>query len=257
MSQTGQSGQSTTVAQATASVASAQLDLTNAEVKLAGATLTAPISGTVSTVPFSAGNSATTSESIGIVGGAGVQLSLSIDQSTITSVKVGQAVQVTSAAGTTSHGTVSAIGILPESSDTSSTASYQVTVHVTSPAQGLKPGTTAGAVITVAAARNATLVPISAVTLINNRNGIVNVVGQNHEVTSTPVSLGATGATQVQVTRGVTAGTTLVIADTTSPLPTSDTGSLRRLGGGSMGRGSLGGSGPLRGSRTSGSTRQR
>lgn len=250
-------GQSTTVAQASATVASAQLDLTNAEVELDNATLTAPISGTISAVPFSTGDQATTSESIGIVGDSGVTLSLSIGEDSIRSVKVGQSVAVSSAAGTTSRGTVSAIGILAESSTGSSTASYPVTVAVQDPGEGLLPGTTASAVITVAAATGATVVPVSAVTLVDDSTGIVRVVGSDHKATSTRVGLGAIGATQVQVTRGISAGTTVAIADTTSALPTSGSSSLRGFGSGSMGGGALGTTGTFGGGTAGGSMGRR
>lgn len=239
-SQGGQGGESKTVAQAAAAVAQAKLDLTTAQVALTNAAMTAPISGTISAVPFAVGDEASTSDTVDIVGGTGVTLALSIGEDDIRSVKTGQSVAVSSAAGSTSEGTVSAIGILA-SSGTTSEVSYPVTVEVLDAGSGLVSGTTASALVTIASAKRATLVPVSAVTLVGDSTGIVKVVGSDHAVTATRVGLGAIGSTQVQITKGISSGATVALADSTSDLPTSGSTSTGGMG---MGGGQGGGNAP-------------
>lgn len=241
-SQGGQGGESKTVAQAAAAVAQAKLDLATARVALTNATMTAPISGTISAVPFAVGDEASTSDTVDIVGGTGVTLSLPVGEDDIRSVKTGQSVAVSSAAGSTSEGTVSAIGILA-SSGTTSEVSYPVTVEVLDAGAGLVSGTTASALVTIASAAKATLVPVSAVTLVDDSTGIVKVVGSDHTVTSTRVSLGAIGSTRVQITKGISSGATVALADSASDLPTSGSTSLGGMGGGQGGAGQGGGQG--------------
>ncbi len=239
-SQGGQGGESKTVAQAAAAVAQAKLDLATARVALTNATMTAPISGTISAVPFAVGDEASTSDTVDIVGGTGVTLSLPVGEDDIRSVKVGQSVEVSSVAGSRSEGTVSAIGILA-SSGTTSEVTYPVTVEVLDAGSGLVSGTTASALVTIASAKRATLVPVSAVTLVDDSTGIVKAVGSDHAVTATRVSLGAIGSTQVQITKGISSGATVALADSTSDLPTSGSTSTGGMG---MGGGQGGGNAP-------------
>ncbi len=239
-SQGGQGGESKTVAQAAAAVAQAKLDLATARVALTNATMTAPISGTISAVPFAVGDEASTSDTVDIVGGTGVTLSLPVGEDDIRSVKVGQSVEVSSVAGSRSEGTVSAIGVLA-SSGTTSEVTYPVTVEVLDAGSGLVSGTTASALVTIASAKRATLVPVSAVTLVGDSTGIVKVVGSDHAVTATRVSLGAIGSTQVQITKGISSGAPVALADSTSDLPTSGSTSTGGMG---MGGGQGGGNAP-------------
>lgn len=235
-----QGGESKTVAQAAAAVAQAKLDLATARVALTNATMTAPISGTISAVPFAVGDEASTSDTVDIVGGTGVTLSLPVGEDDIRSVKVGQSVEVSSVAGSRSEGTVSAIGVLA-SSGTTSEVTYPVTVEVLDAGSGLVSGTTASALVTIASAKRATLVPVSAVTLVDDSTGIVKVVGSDHAVTATRVSLGAIGSTRVQITKGISSGATVALADSTSDLPTSGSTSTGGMG---MGGGQGGGNAP-------------
>lgn len=225
-----------TIAQAQAAIAAAQLDLTSAQLARDQSTLVAPVSGTLATMPWAVGDTATASETVTVIATGSVQVTVSIPEATIRNVKVGQSAQVTSATGTVSEGTVSAIGLLPSS--TSSTVTYPVAVAA--PLPGLVAGTTATAVITTAAATDAVIVPLSAVTLTGVRSGTVSVLGADGKANTTQVAIGVVGATQVQVTQGLGAGTQVVLADTTQPIPT-DTNIRFRTGGSSLTGGSAGG----------------
>jgi RND family efflux transporter MFP subunit len=218
------------VATATADVAKARIVLSDAEVNLKNATLVAPISGTVAAMPFTAGHAMTTSQSVSIIGSGSVQVSIDVAETAITSVKVGQSASVSASTGSASAGKVTAIGILPSDSSTSSTASYPVTVTVPKPSAALAPGVTGAVSVTVASARNAVVLPVSAVTKLTDTTGTVTLLGQDNQTTPTRVSLGAIGTGTVQITSGVGVGQRVVIADNTAALPSSSTSTNRRPG---------------------------
>ena len=248
----GGSGQSTSVAESTADVAKAKLALTQAEVDLDHATLTAPISGTVASVPFTKGESMSASDAIEIVGNGAVQLTVDISESSIRSIELGQHATVSPSPGTSYPAEVTYIDLLP-SSDSSSSVTYPVTLTVSSAtvkkhAKALSDGVSASASITVASATDAVLVPVSAVTPTGDGTGTVTVVGDTGG-TATDVELGVMDATRVQITKGLDAGATISLANRTAALPTSST-STRRSGGSSL----TGGTGGFTGSGTRGFT---
>ena len=258
--QGGQSGQTTSVASATASVAKAKLALTQAELDLDHATLLAPIDGTVATQPFTKGGSMSTSDAIEIVGRGAVQLTIDVSEDAIHSVKVGQRASVSPSPGTVYPAKVTAISLLPADS-TSSSATYPVTLTIDAATvkkhrTALASGVSATATITVASAHNAVLVPVSAVRPTGEGTGTVTVVSGSN-ATVQQVQLGVMDSTHVQLTGGVTAGTTVSLADTTAALPTTSTTTTRRggsslTGGGGFGGGGFGGGGTGSGTRRGG-----
>ena len=235
------------MATATADVARARLALTTAEVNLDHATLTAPISGTVATVPFTKGDVMTTSEAIEIVGTGAVLLTVDISESSIRQIAIGQAAAVSPSPGASFPATVTAIGILPSDS-TSSSASYPVTVSVKAATvkkntKALAEGVAATAKITTASAADAVLVPVSAVTPTGDGTGTVTVVTAAG-ASSRRVELGVMNSTRVQVTSGLESGASVSLADRTAELPTTGSTSTRRSNGSSLTGGSGGFSGP-------------
>ncbi len=234
------SGGTTSVAVAEADLAEAELALTDARLARANATLTAPISGTVAEVPFVKGEAMTTSDAITIVGPGAVQVTIDVNEGSILDVEVGQAADVAASSGSTSEGIVTAIGMLPSSTGTSS-VTYPVTVTVDAPGSGLAQGTTGSVSVTVASAEQAVLVPISALTRTGDDSGTVSLLGSDLSVTTTRVTIGAVGATHVQITDGLSAGDTVVLADRTADLPSSNLTNRMRSGGSSL----TGGSGGL------------
>jgi len=227
----------TSVAVAEADLAEAELALTNAELARANTTLTAPISGRVAESPFVEGEQMTTSDAITIVGPGSVQLTIEVPEASVRDVAVGQTATVAATSGTTSAGMVTAIGILPSGTD--SGVSYPVTITVSDPDPGLAPGTTGAVTITVASADKAVLVPVSALTRTGDAVGTVSVLGSGGTLTTVRVSLGAVGATHVQVTDGLSAGDLVVLADRTADLPSGSLSSRLR-GGSSLTGGSSG-----------------
>lgn len=254
--QGSQGGQTTSVASATAGVAKAKLALTQAELDLDHATLLAPIDGTVATQPFTKGETMTTSDAIEIAGAGAVQLTIDVSEDTIHSVKVGQRASVSPAPGTSYPATVTAISLLPTDS-TSSPATYPVTLTIDAATvkkhrAALASGVSATATITVASASDAVLVPVSAVQRTGDGTGSVTVVSGSGATTQR-VQLGEMDGTHVQITDGVTAGTTVSLADTTEALPTTSSTNRRRTGssltggGGGFSGGGIPGSGTRRG----------
>lgn len=230
-----------TVDQANAAVAQAQLNLTSAQAALKNATLTAPIDGTVASEPFVVGSTMSSSDAISILSPGADRLVLSVADTQIASVQVGQAVQVTSSAGATSAGKVVAIGMLPTASGNSPT--YPVTVHIDTPDPSLAPGTTAWAQVTVASATSAVLVPVSAVTRTSTSAGTVTVFDASGAAQVARVGLGAIGDTQVQITQGLAAGDKVVLADRTQALPSGNFGQRRPNNVGALPGGGQGGFG--------------
>lgn len=229
----GQGGSSQTVAQAEAAMAGAQLDLTNARLALDGATLVAPASGVLTALPWTVGGTASTSDVATVSSPGGRQLTIDVAEAAIGTVKVGQDAVVTSATGTQSQATVGRIGVLP-SSTSGSAVTYPVTLVVRQPGDGLAEGTTASVLLTVASAQDAVLVPVSAVTLTSTTEGTVTTLGADGQVSATRVGIGVSGATQVEITDGLAAGTTVVLADISAAIPTSTSGFGANRGGSSL-----------------------
>ena len=216
-----------TVAQAEAAVASAQLQLTNAQLARDRATLVAPATGVLAELPWKVGATASPTDVVSVITTDTRQVAVDIAETTIRTVEVGQPVQVTSANGTSAPGTVTAIGLEP----TPGSTSYPVTISIDAQGATFVPGTTASVVITTASAADTVVVPVSAVTLLDGSNGTVSKVGADHRATTQRVSVGVVGATTVQITDGVEAGDRIVLSDTQEAIPSSTT--AQRINGGS------------------------
>ncbi len=202
-------------------VTTAQSALATAEQNLAHATLTAPISGTVAALSYTAG-SPSSSGSITIVGAGAVDVTVDVPLASLPSVKVGQAASVTSAGSSTPMpGTVHSISLLPASS-TSTSVSYPAVVRVPEPTTALASGSGASATITLATVKDVLTVPNSAITTLVAGTGVVRTVA-NGQVTRTLVRTGAVGSTTTQVLSGLKAGQRVVIANLSEALPTNTT----------------------------------
>ena len=218
------------MATSTADVAKAKLALAQAKVNLENATLVAPISGTVASMPFVTGHAMTISDAISIVGSGSVRLTIDVAETSIGQVKTGQAAAVSVSAGPSSAGKVTTIGILPSASSTSSTVTYPVTVTVPKPGAPLAAGVTASASVTVASAEDVVVLPVSAVTRTSETSGTVTTLDADYQATSIRVELGAAGRSTVQISSGLAAGQRVALADRTAALPASNTTATRRAG---------------------------
>jgi HlyD family secretion protein len=215
----------------TAAVSAAEVALAEAQKDLAAVSLVAPITGTVATVPWTAGSRAAVGDSLVILGTGPVDVTVDVPSASIRSVKAGLPVTVRADGGTrTLDGVVSRVGLLPTSSSSSagaSTTTYPVVIGLAAGA-GLVDGSSAAVSIVLKTVHHVLTVPNSAL-----RGATVEVLSAG-KASTVRVQTGAVGALVTQVTSGLSLGQTVVLADLGEALPTSSTtnnGGANRFGG--------------------------
>jgi multidrug efflux pump subunit AcrA (membrane-fusion protein) len=232
-----------------ATIDSDQAALVRAQQSLVEAQLTSPMAGTVAAVTLQAGQTVTagsTSSMVQIINPGRYQSTASLTSSQVAAVKVGDTAHVT-VDGTSGSlaGVVTRVGPVLVSG---STYSYPVVVALDSGASGIAAGSAGQIQIDLAQADNALVVPTSAVHTTGVGRFFVTVLQAGKPVTR-PVTLGVVGATYTQILSGVTRGMTVVLANLSSPVPSSssnlNSGRFGGLGGagGFGGRAGLGGGG--------------
>lgn len=204
-----------------------------------------------STSTSSTSSSASGSGFITLVDVHRFKMDVSLSESDIASVKVGQAATVTvnAASGDEFAARVSSIGVLPSSSGSSSAVSYPLTLTLEQSSRTLKAGMSATADVVTAETSGITI-PTQALT-----GSTVTVVTSNGKQTTKTVQVGLTGDSSVLISSGVNAGEKVVIrapaitpSTTTSGATTPGAGGFGgRFGGGGFGGGGVGG-GPRFGS---------
>ena len=218
-----------------AAIDSASAVLVQDQQSLAEAQLTSPIAGTVVAIAVAAGQSVSAGSStstVTVINSGGYQTTSSLTPAQVNQVAVGDAVQV-SVYGTsgTISGTVSRVGpvTVGSSSDT-----YPVVVALDPAASTMSAGSSAAVNIGVATATNVLVVPTSAVHTSSPGRSYV-IVLQSGKDKQTAVSVGVAGATYTQITSGLTAGQTVILADPSQALPSSNTSSTGPAFGGAGG----------------------
>jgi multidrug efflux pump subunit AcrA (membrane-fusion protein) len=284
-SASGSATSTMTVAAAQANVDSAQLSVTSAEKALAATTLRAPMAGTVTAVNGSVGttvsggasSSSASSSSSSDSGGASVtgglggadssssssgsssgssfitlaqisryKMEVSLSESDIGSVKVGQPATVTvnAASGEQFAARVTDIGVLSSSSSSgsSSAVSYPVTLSLDQTAKGLKAGMSATADV-VTSQVTGIAVPSQALS-----GSTVTVDAADGTETPQAVQTGLVGDSTTQVVSGLKVGDKVVVRSTAAALGAAAGGSDQinnairsRLGAGGLGGAALGG----------------
>jgi len=257
----------TTVTQDQQAVTEDQQTVTTDESALAGTTLTASISGTVTAVSgtvgetVSGGSSSSTAASNSSAASAASSSSSSssgfvtIDnlkdlevvagfaEADATKIAVGQPATVTLAAlpSTELVGVVAAIS--PTSVVSSNVVTYDETIALKDPPATVLDGMTADVSVVVETATNTLEVPSAAVTT-TGVSSTVTVLKNAKDVT-TPVTVGLVGNSTTQILSGVTAGEKLVepTATVSSSGTTGTTTPTRTFGGGGGGFGGAGGFG--------------
>lgn len=230
-----------------------QAAVTQAEADLAGATLKAPIAGTVGRIDLSLGQVSTGSTGIVIVGSGAADVTVNVTLADMGLVHSGLAADVTPAGDVAAvPGTVDSVTLLPASS-TASTPAYPATVVVPSPTRSMASGSVVSVAITVAQAPDAVRVPVSALAGVQSGTAVVQVLsGTGTGTKSQAVTVGAVGGGFAQVLSGLQPGDRVVLADASAALPSNQTAGLRGLGGGGFagrggGAGGAGGAGAGRG----------
>lgn len=226
-----------------AALTSSEAALTKANDELAAATLTAPVSGVVGSLSLAVGSSTAANTGIVIVTPSAAQLTIQVPQANLASVAVGQAATVTPAGGGSLSGSVSSIGLLPTSSSTGSSATtYAVVVDVPQATEALATGAKASLTIETSRVDNVLTVPVSAVTSVATGTGSVGVL-RDGSVSQTTVRTGSVGQGKVAILSGLSAGQTVVLADTSQALPSNSSGLGARVGAGAGAGGLTGGAG--------------
>jgi multidrug efflux pump subunit AcrA (membrane-fusion protein) len=232
-----------TIASDEAAIDMAQADLINAQQSLSDAELTSPISGTIASVGITVGSTVSadsSSDATVIIGTQSFEATATLTSSEVTSVKVGDTAGVLVDGATKAiTGTVSQVGPV-QSSDGSYT--YPVVVSLPSSAAGLFTGSSASVSIVTSQVKNVLSVPTSAVNTDATHSYVV-VLSNGNPVDKT-VKLGIVGYTYTQVTSGLTQGESVVLADYSEAVPSSNTSTEGGFGGGGFGgAGGFGGGG--------------
>lgn len=213
-------------------VDASEAELAEAQQNVRAATIVSPISGTVLTVPFTKGDTATTTQAVVISGSPQYQASVSVAVDKIGTVKPGQVANIVpSGSAQTLTGSVASIGAAPTTSGSSVT--YPVTINIPGDHSELRSGATATVEIITASVDDVVSVPSSAIHSIGTIK-TVNVL-ENGASVSKRVTTGAVGPTYTQVADGLSVGQEVILADLDEAVPSSNTTSMRGFGGGGAG----------------------
>ncbi len=236
-------GSSAAITSAKAQVSSATAALESAEQDVDDAVLRSPITGTVASVDIEDGDSVTGSGSSSGSGGSGSNTSTSTSTSTaqfvvistatwklegsvgsadLSSLKAGQAVAITTDAGTDElKGTVASVGIVATSTSDGA-ATFPVVINVTGKHTDLYSGTTASAVITTGTYPDVLTVPTAAIRTEDSKTVVTKVTGTT--TATTEVEIGKVFGTTTEIKSGLAEGDSVQITFT-RPNTTSSTSS--------------------------------
>jgi len=230
-----------------AAIDAAYTDVLAAQESVAQATIKSPIDGIVVALSLHDGQQVTAGSStanIVIAGANGYEVATSVGVNDITQVKVGDVANV-GPDGSLQRidGKVVFVGS-PSTSGSSTT--YPVVIGLTGNQSGLRNGAMATTTIDVATSKTqAVLVPTSAVRNSNGRHTVTVLSGG--KTSTVNVEVGVVGAQQTEITSGVNAGQTVVLADLHEAVPSSNADSRIAsqfgsglTGGGNNNRGGLG-----------------
>ncbi|WP_188110479.1 efflux RND transporter periplasmic adaptor subunit [Aeromicrobium ginsengisoli] len=219
-----------TLAQDQAAIDTAKAALTEAKRNRDAADLTAPFGGKILSVSAAKGDSVSADDVVAvIVGTGGTTAKTTVTAAQVADVKKGQTASVSPAGGKPVTGTVTSIGLLPDSSTDSAT--YPVTLDLRGSVAAPE-GSTASIALVIGTAKNALTVPSSAVSTTGRTT--VSVLTDGNPV-RTAVTVGVVGPTRTSITQGLTKGQEVVIADLDAALPSGDSTTTRFPGAGGFG----------------------
>ena len=248
-------------------VSADQTDLTNQQNTANGRTVTAPISGTITTMNLANGNqlgsstsssSSSSSTPMVISDLSALKASVNVNEVDAPSVKVGQKVTMTFDAitGLTLTGKIEKIDTV--GTVTSGVVSYPTTIDFDSIDSRVRPGMSMSAEITTSVLQDVLTVPSSAVKSSADGTSYVQIM-QNGVPQQVTVQVGASNSTQTQITSGLSSGDSIVtqtITPTSTKTTTTSTSGLNLFGattgGGGGGRGFTGGTGATGGAARTG-----
>ncbi|WBC16733.1 efflux RND transporter periplasmic adaptor subunit [Micromonospora sp. WMMA1998] len=250
--------------QADAAVTQAELKVAAAREKVDGATLTAPIAGTVVAVNGSVGDSGTSAGGASAGGATGggatgagstasgsggdglvqiadltrLEVTAAVPEADATRLKAGMPATVSWNAlpGTTADATLAAID--PNATTANDVVTYGVTLSLKDRPDAARPGQSVQVTVTLDTAENVVAVSTLAVTSAGNRN-TVTVLDNGNPVVR-PVEVGLRGDQLVEITSGLTEGDRVVLPSTGGADPSTGGGRGGPAGGGLTGGGGRG-----------------
>jgi HlyD family secretion protein/macrolide-specific efflux system membrane fusion protein len=164
-----------------------------------------------------------------------LDVTASIAEADIGSVKTGQSVEVTlSADSKTMTGTVSQVS--PSGTTTSNVVQYPVTITVSDPVSTARLGASVSVTITTGSADDALLLQTSAITTTGTRSTVSLL--KNGVVTPTQITTGLIGSSTTQIKTGLSVGDVVEVPTTTTTTSTGVPGF--GAGGGTRGLGGVG-----------------
>jgi membrane fusion protein, macrolide-specific efflux system len=217
----------------------AKADLDSLLALRATATLKAPEAGTVTAVAITVGSNAPAGAAI-TMNSTELQVTTTVVESDIASIKVGQAATITiSALDATLNGKVSSIDPVGASSGSNGVVSFPVKVTLDAPPTGLRPGMSADITISAASATGVLSIPSRA---LSGTAGsyTVRVVGADGSVSVRPVEVGLVTASLAEIRSGLQAGDKVVTGTSSTQNQGTTTGGGAFPGGGVIRGGGIG-----------------
>jgi RND family efflux transporter MFP subunit len=216
-----------------AAVLQAQQNVDDAQTQLDGATLTAPIDGTVVAVNVVAGADAPSGDAIQMIS-TNMQVTADFAESDLPNLALGQKATVTvTATGDQLDGTVSGIDPVAASSGNSTVVSYSVTVDLGSVPDKVLPGMSAQVAVTISEADNVVAIPSIAL-LGSSGNYSVRVMDSSGAITTRQVEVGLVTSSLAEIKSGVSAGEEIVTGTTSSLSNSTSSSGFGITGGGTF-----------------------
>ncbi len=204
-----------TIAADKASLLQAQQTVDTAQQQLAGATITAPESGTIVAVNVVPGTTAPSGDAVQLMT-TEVDVTADFAESDVTKISNGQKATVTiTATGDQVAGTVTTVEPVASTSGAGSVVSYSVTVALDNPPAKALPGMSAQVAVAINEADNVVAVPAIALEGANG-NYAVRVQGSDGSITTVPVEVGLVTSSLAEIKSGVSAGEAIVTGTTSS-----------------------------------------
>jgi len=191
---------------ADAGIAQAKVGVDQAKQAIADTTVKAPIAGVISQKQVSTGALASTASPIVTISSEAVKVQAPIEESQIASLKLGDSASITSSA----LGATAIPGKLTNIAPSADTKSRTFLAEITPDQPGaLRPGMFVQVAIVAQEHANVTAVPTTAI--VQNAHGTFVFVVQNGVAHQVPVEVGLANATLTEITKGVSAGQSVVV----------------------------------------------
>ena len=225
---------SATIASDQAAIATAQQNVDAAKSSLGYAQLVSPVDGVVLAVNITQGVDASSGAAI-TVQSNGFQVSASVAEADLPSLKLGQDANVTlTASGLTATGKVTQITPVGTGGTSGGVVTYPILVSLPQPPQGTASGMSASISIITAQASNVLAVPSIALVGSASSGYSVRELDSSNQPQLVPVEVGLVTSSMAEIKSGISAGTVVVTGTSATRTTTNATQ------GGGFGRGGLG-----------------